>query len=51
MEKKWIVEEAGNLEDLKGDIYIHPTRLDALKSAATQFITDTASTSASRLNE
>lgn len=41
----WRVSGQGNLEDLKGDIYIHPTRLDALKSAATQFITDTATTS------
>lgn len=41
----WRVRGQGNLEDLKGDIYIHPTRLDALKSAATQFITDTATAS------
>lgn len=42
---EWRVRGQGNLEDLKGDIYIHPTKLDALKSAATQFITDTATTS------
>lgn len=33
------------LEDLNGDIYTYSTRLDALKSAATQFITDTAAAS------
>ena len=33
------------LEELNGDIYTYSTRLDALKSAATQFITDTATTS------
>lgn len=40
----WIV--GGHyLEGLNGDIYTYSTRLDALKSAATQFITDTATTS------
>lgn len=33
------------LEKLNGDIYTYSTRLDALKSAATQFITDTAAAS------
>lgn len=33
------------LEKINGDIYTYSTRLDALKSAATQFITDTAAAS------
>ena len=41
---RWMVGR-DYLEDLKGDIYTYSTRLDALKSAATQFITDTATTS------
>ena len=40
----WIVGEY-DLEKFNGDIYTYSTRLDALKSAATQFITDTATTS------
>lgn len=40
----WIVS-GYYLEKLNGDIYTYSTRLDALKSAATQFITDTATTS------
>lgn len=34
-----------DLEDLNGEIYTYSTRLDALKNAATQFITDTATAS------
>ena len=34
-----------DLEDLDGEIYTYSTRLDALKSAAAQFITDTATAS------
>ncbi len=41
---RWIVGRY-YLEELNGDIYTYSTRLDALKSAATQFITDTATTS------
>lgn len=40
----WIVS-GYYLEKVNGDIYTYSTRLDALKSAATQFITDTATTS------
>ena len=40
----WIVG-GYDLEKFNGDIYTYSTRLDALKSAATQFITDTATTS------
>lgn len=41
----WINHDWKRLSDLNGDIYCKATRLDALKSAATQFITDTAKTS------
>lgn len=41
----WKVGYGSDLEDYDGDIYTYSTRLDALKSAATQFITDTATTS------
>lgn len=41
----WINNDWKRLSDLNGDIYCKATRLDALKSAATQFITDTAKTS------
>ena len=41
----WINNDWEQLSNLKGDIYCKATRLDALKSAATQFITDTAAAS------
>ena len=41
----WINNDWERLSNLSGDIYCEATRLDALKSAATQFITDTATTS------
>lgn len=43
----WVWTNNGwkQLSNLKGDIYCKVTRLDALKSAATQFITDTAAAS------
>ena len=46
-QNKWVWINSGweQLSNLKGDIYCKATRLDALKSAATQFITDTAAAS------